>query len=98
MRDEKHQELLSTLTLGTFHPLPSLAMGEGYVRSREEEDFPRPTLRQLDYGVRLFQWEGVWLGFGLFFFFFNKFNFLSRQSNVVTGKLCSLWMREVNKL
>lgn len=69
MRDEKHQELLSTLTLGTFHPLPSLAMGEGYVRSREEEDFPRPTLRHLGYGVRLFQWEGVWLGFGLFFFF-----------------------------
>lgn len=95
MRDEKQQELLSTLTLGTFHPLPSLAMGEGYVRSREEEDFPRPTLRHLGYGVRLFQWRGFGLVLG---FFLNKFNFLSRQSNVVTCKFCSLWRREINKL
>lgn len=78
MRDEKHQELLSTLTLGTFHPLPSLAMDEGYVRSREEEDFPRPTLRHVGYEVRLFQWEGVWLGFGLFFFLINLIFFPGR--------------------
>lgn len=63
MRDWEHRELSCTLTLGTFHPLPSLAVVEGHVRSREERGFSNIALQHEQE-----LWKGCFSGVLLFCF------------------------------